>query len=127
MTVLLTPSYEEPVDTTEDLIKRNITPYGSESMRQFLAASNDTNLKELSKKFFIVKGYHEDDFMAGVIEGKYDGKEYGLYGEYADIGHYPNTMERLFNKWYRSTETISGTFPYSVHLSNKKWPLKKVL
>ena len=127
LTVLLTPSYEKPVETAEDLVKRNITLYGDESLKQFLAASENENLKQLSRNFLIVKGMLEKDFMAGVIEGKYDGKEYGFYGEYADIGRYPNTMERLFNKWYRSTETIPTTSPYSVHLSNKKWPLKKVL
>ena len=35
--------------------------------------------------------------------------------------------EEEFKDWYRSTETIPGMNPYAVHLSNKKWPLKKVL
>ena len=53
-------------------------------------------------------------------------------GMYADMGDVPwifnwDNPEEELKDWYRSTETIGGTNPYSVHLSNKKWPLKKVL
>ena len=46
---------------------------------------------------------------------------------YADMGTVPDADEEDYEDWYRSTEAIPGDYPYSVHLSNKKWPLKKVL
>ena len=38
-----------------------------------------------------------------------------------------HVQEEDYKVWYRSTEAIAGMNPYGVHLSNKKWPLKKVL
>ena len=35
--------------------------------------------------------------------------------------------EEDYKDWYRSTETVAGLNIYGVDLSNKKWPLKKVL
>ena len=61
LTVLLRPRYEEPVDTVEDLIKRNITPFMvpySENFKQMFAASSDKNYQELSRRLIIV--YDED-------------------------------------------------------------------
>ena len=31
-----------------------------------------------------------------------------------------------YKNWYRSSETVSGTFKFGIHLINKKWPLKEV-
>ena len=122
LTVLLTPSYEEPVETVKDLIKRDITPVlfpVEEIWRQFFADSPDPNIQEISRRLIIAKDYNE-------------------YAEYAkkaiSTGMYAQTASRPwpvwpkdYKDWYRSSETISGTFKYAVHLTNKKWPLKKVL
>ena len=119
--VLLTPSYEEPVETAKDLIKRNIIPfympYG-EMMRQFFEASSDPTYKEISRRLVIPKDW--DDFSDMV-------RKVTSTGMYANIGAFPPVPEEEYNDWYMSTETIAGTNPYGVHLSNKKWPLKKVL
>ena len=122
LTVLLRPSYEEPVETTQDVIERNITPFyapGSQIMKQIFAASPDPIYHEISKRLVIAKDWDEfDDMMGKVIST-------GVYA-------FPHTLpwrvpEEEFKDWYRSTETIPGMNPYAVHLSNKKWPLKKVL
>ena len=126
MTVLLRPSYEEPVETAADIMKRDITPFlypGSEIYIQFFAASPDPNFQEISKRFYISKDWDEYyDLVRKVLST-------GLYAEM-------RTLQVLFTKsikdheeeykrWYRSTETISGLYKYAVHLSNKKWPLKR--
>ena len=62
LTVLLRPSYEEPVETAADLIKRNITPFlrpGNEIFRQFFAASPDPDLQEISRRLAIAKDWNE--------------------------------------------------------------------
>ena len=123
LTVLLTPSYEEPVETAADLIKRDITPFiwpGSEMYKQLFAASPDPIYQEISRRLIIAKDYDEyEDMVRQVIST----------GLFAEIGSEPwcfNSTDE-YKDWYRSSETIAGDYPYQIHLTNKKWPLKKVL
>ena len=120
LTVLLRPRYEEPVETAADIINRDITPFYSpfgQIMREFLAASPDPNYQEISRRMVISNNWTE---------------YYGMFdkvittGLFAQIATVPTVPEEEHKKWYRSTETIVGFFPYGVHLTNKKWPLKKV-
>ena len=122
LTVLLRPSYEEPVETAADLINRDITPFylpGGEIIRQFFAASSDPNYQEISKRLVIAKDVKEFyDFVRKV----------NSTGLFAQIGVGPTKINstKEFKYWYRSSDTIGGTNNYGVHLANKKWPLKKV-
>ena len=85
---------------------------------QLFAASPDPIYQEISRRFVIAKDWNEyDDMVSKVIST----------GMYADMGTVPDADEEDYEDWYRSTEAIPGDYPYSVHLSNKKWPLKKVL
>ena len=128
LTVLLRPSYESPVDTAADLIERDIIPFfqpGTEIWISFFANSPDPNHQEISQRLVIAKDYNEYfDAMRKVI----------TTGLYARIGTVPwcgvydfYECTQQYNLWYRSSNPISMFNPYSVHLSNKKWPLKKVL
>ena len=121
LTVLLKPSYEKPVESAADLINRGITPfYYGEIWRQFFAASPDPNYQEISRRIVIAKTYDEYEDMVHKTQST---------GLFATFGVVPSTwyvpLEEHKN-WYRSSEKISGQFPYNIHLSNKKWPLKKV-
>ena len=120
LTVLLTPSYEEPVETAKDLINRDITPTlqpGEEIWVQFFAASPDPIYQEISRRFVIAKDWDDYDDMALKVISS---------GLFADIGTVPWAYEEEWKDWYRSSETIPGDYPYGLHLSNEKWPLKKV-
>ena len=115
------------MDTAADIIKRDITPFlwpGAEIYISFFANSPDPNYQEISKRFVIAKDWDEyEDMVRKVIST----------GLYTDIGSepwcfdYKKCTEEYYKNWYRSSERISGNYPYLVHLSNKKWPLKKVL
>ena len=124
LTVLLTPSYEEPVETAADLIKRDITPFmtsGSEMYKQLFAASSDPIYQEISRRLVIAKDYDEYEEMVRKVIST---------GLFADIRSTPwcfNDCTEEFKDWYRSSETVAGDNPYQIHLTNKKWPLKKVL
>ena len=122
LTVLLRPRYEEPVETAADLIKRNITPFympGGYYYIQFFAASSDPDYQEISQRLVIAKDW--DDYYDMV-------QKVTSTGLFADIGTTPtNTYEEEYKDWYRSSEAIAGDNPYSGHMANKKWPLKKVL
>ena len=123
LTVLLRPSYEEPVETAADLIKRDITAFlipGNEITRQVFAASSDPNYQEISRRLVIAKDWDEYEDMVHKVTST---------GLFSDIRKLPNTWyvsEEEFKDWYRSSETIAGDNPYGLHLANKKWPLKKV-
>jgi len=127
LTVLLRPRYEEPVESAADLIKRDITPFvwpGGEIFKQLFQASPDSNYQELSKILVIPKD--SDEF--GNLLWDMGWKEYGdLVNKVTDTGLFAQIGTIPFVGWYRSTEKIAGTNPFGVHLSNKKWPMKKVL
>ena len=123
LTVLLKPTYEEPVETAEDLLKRNITPFlfpGSDIYRQLFAASPDPNYQEISRRLVIAKDYEDYEDMVRSVT---------LTGMFAEISTTPwwFNSTREYEDWYRSSETIDGDNPFSGHLANKKWPLRKVL
>ena len=118
LTVLLKPSYEKPIDTAADIIKRDITPFlfpGAEIYTQLFAASPDPDYQEISQRLVIAKDWDEYYDLVGKVTST---------GMFAEIGIVPESDEN-YNDWHRSTERISGDFPYGLHLSNKKWPLQK--
>ena len=121
LTVLLRPRYEDPVDTIADLNERNITLIlvpESEGWIKWFAASPDQNFQEISQTIVIAKDWDEyADLISKVIST----------GMYADMGTVPWAYEEDFDDWYRSSERVPGLLPYGFHLSNKKWPLKKVM
>ena len=123
LTVLLRPSYEESVETAADLIKRDITPFfgpGGEFYKQLFAASPDPVYQELSRRLIVAKDWREyNDMVRKVVST-------GLFADIGTLPWYFNSTEE-YKDWYRSSETISGDYPYAGHLENKKWPLKKVL
>ena len=120
------PSYEEPVETAKDLIKRDIIPFlqpGQDIWRQFFADSPDPNYQKISGRFVIAKDWDDyEDMVRKTLST-------GMYANIATTPWIFNTLnpEEEYKDWYRSTETIAGDYPYEIHLTNKKWPLKKVL
>ncbi len=122
LTVLLRPRYEDPVDTLADLNERNITlildPWGEEGWIQWFEDSPYPEFREISQRIVVAKDWDEyDDLLSKVIST----------GKYANMGTVPWAYEEDWDKWYRSSERVPGLQPYGFHLSNKKWPLKKVL
>ena len=112
------------METAKDLVKRNIIPFlppGAGIWKHFFAASNDSNYQEISQRLIIAKDHDEFGDMASKVIST------GMYAQIDTFPYVLNPSEEAYKEWCRSTEIISGTFPYNTHLSNKKWPLKKVL
>ena len=111
------------METIADLIKRDIIPFydpGGEIMRQMFAASTDPNYQEISKRLVIAKDWDDFDDMLLKVTST---------GKFANIRSEPDPYvvpEEEYKNWYRSSEIIRGINLYTGHLSNKKWPLKKV-
>ena len=122
LSVLLRPTYETPVETAEDLVKRDIIPFmsdGFEAYIELFAASTDPNYQELSRRLIIAKDWDEYEDLVRKVNST---------GLYADVGSLPLwfNSSNEFDYWYKSSETIAGDNPFTLHLKNKKWPLKKV-
>ena len=124
LTVLLRPRYEEPVETTADLIKRDITPVFvpmGKIIVQIFAGSPDENDKEISRRIVVAKNMDEYEELVRKVTST--GK-FAILGDVPD----PSVPAEEYNNWYRSTDAVVGLYPpYNFHLTNKKWPLKKVL
>ena len=123
LTVLLRPSYEEPVETAADLIKRNITLFlrpGNELFRQFFEASSDPVYQEISRSLVMAKDWDDYDDMVSKVTST------GLFARIGTLPWYINSTDE-FKDWYRSSEKVAGDNPYTGSLVNKKWPLKKVM
>ena len=109
------------METAADMIKRDITPFvwpGGALYKQIFAAYSDPDYQEMSRRLVVpIKNDDYFDMMHKVTST----------GLFAKIGTYPSTPIPVedYKNWYRSSETITSFF--GVHLTNKKWPLKKVL
>ena len=131
LSVLLRPSYERPVETAADLIGRDITPFdypGGGFFIDFFADSPDPNFQEISRRLYIAKDWEEFYAMVGKVTST---GTFSMFGTLPPV-NYENIkthrdLDRVYEKWYRSTETIAGSYPYQIHLLNKKWPLKNVI
>ena len=123
LSVLLRPTYETPVETAEDLVKRDIIPFmsdGFEIYKQLFAASTDPNYQELSRRLIIAKDWDEYEDLVRKVNST------GLYADIQNLPLYFNSTNE-WNYWYKSSEEVlAGDLPYQLHLKNKKWPLKKV-
>ena len=81
--------------------------------------STDPNYQELGRRLIIAKDLEEYEDLVRKVNST------GLYADIQNLPYWFNSSDE-FDYWYKSTETIAGDFPYTLHIKNKKWPLKKV-
>ena len=131
LSVLLRPNYEKPVETAADIVNRDITPfYASAYFKTFFAASPDPVYQELGEKLVTATTW-EDHYMRmvkTVTEGSLAllGKMPYIEDKYLSEISEDENQRSWMKRWYRSTEHMPGMNPYGVHLTSRKWPLKKV-
>ena len=119
LSVLLKPNHEKPVETTADVVKRDLIPYyssGGKIWIQFFADSPDPDYQEISRKLYLPKDYAEMRELHHKLAST------GLYARiFSRPPRYLNP-----NDLYMGSETIQGRNNFPGSLLNKKWPLKKV-
>ena len=122
LSVLLRPSFEEPVENAADMIKRNITLIlwpTALSYSQFFRDSTDPNIQEVYRRLIIAKNWDVYEDL------RWEGMSTGVYADVGPLPGWPHEEED-FKNFYKSTNPIAGDNPYIFHIANKKWPLKKV-
>ena len=122
------PNFEEPLDTLNQLIEKNITiSYwpGAEGIKLWLTRSPIPEYNILGENAIVAKNWEEyenttaNDIFGAGTHAKMSFWVYGWELEYGEKYHPEG------KGWYRSKEKLS-TQPYFGYLTNKKWHLNKV-
>ena len=122
LTTILQPNFEEPLDTAKQLVKKKITligTHGTEIWKQLLLDSSIPEYNILGETYLIADDY---DHFWNITEHDLIGA-----GKHAMMSAYLSPWELSLGKWSRSKEKVSGHYPYSGYLTNKKWHLNEVL
>ena len=115
------PNFEEYLDTTKQLVEKNITVYvgaGGQIWKQFLLESSISEYNILGETMLIPDNWDQYDNTS-----KYDVIGAGTHAMMAGF-LYP--YELALGRWHRSKEKVSGNNPYIGYLTNKKWHLNEV-
>ena len=132
LTVLLRPRHEEPVNSARDLIERDIIPYTYPGWEAVLKLFNDSSLFDPAYQE-LIKGrlqIPDQDKFHEIVDNISE-----LDARFAWLGHGDYVLRNWLKyikkdttkKFWMSEESVKlGDYPYAVHLSNKKWQLKKV-
>ena len=118
---MLRPNFEEPLDTTKQLMEKNITLYvlpGGEMWKQFLLESSIPEFNIVGETFIV-----PDDWNHFINITKHDVMGAGTHAMMA--GSMPPYYLAM-GKWHRSKDKLAGNNPYSGYLTNKKWYLNEV-
>ena len=131
LTVLLKPRLEEPVDSARDLIEKDIIPYCYPGWIPLRGLFNSSifgpDYQVLSGKLKVPltqEEFHETVDRISELDDRY---AWIGHGEYVFRNWLKYIKKDKTKKFWMSKEFIKlGDYPYAVHLSNKKWHLKKV-
>ena len=133
LTVLLKPLKEIPVDFTEDIIKRNITPWGyyGMAMSAYEHFKNTSQFgpeyQELLKKLKIPKTGAERNGVMGRVFNLSKSEAWIGYGSGEKWWLRRNNLDVSFKRFWISKESIRLTErPEAFYLTNKNWPLLEV-
>ena len=125
LTTILKPNFEDPLDTSKQLVQKNITifvPPGGQVWKQYLLDSSIPEYNLLGDKVIIADGWDQTINMSKydvIGEGTHATLATGLTPTFLDLG-------KGTRGWYRSEEKLSGAYPFSGFLTNKRWHLNKV-
>ena len=128
VTVILSPNFEDYLDTAKQLDEKNITIYfgpGSELNKQWLLESSLPEYNILGENAIIA-----DDWDHWIWITVHDVMGAGTH---AQMTYHVDWFELEFGEkyhpegrgWYRSKEKLFKN-PYSGYLTNKKWHLNEV-
>ena len=120
MTTVLRPNFEEPLNTAQQMVDNNITMFGYplDYHQDIFNESDDPALKKLAETYHIAETWDE----------WYNDYEYLIHtkGTHAIVYNYLTPDEHNMGKWWRSTESIPGLYPYGGWTTRINWYLNEV-
>ena len=119
---MLRPNFEEPLDTVEQLVSKNISIYyypglGKDS-KDFLLKSERPEYRILGENFVLVK-----DWNQWINITKYEVMKKGTF---AQLHYSMDSYAKSFGEWYKSKEMLEGRNYYAGFLTRKNWILNEV-
>ena len=114
------PNFEEPLDTSKQLVKQNITLYFQsdiEIWRQFLLESSIPEYNILGETVIIAD---DEDHFNNITEHDVMGA-----GTHAQLQGQLWPDELAMGRWHRSKEKLAGDHPYAGYLTDKQWHLNE--
>ena len=121
LTTILRPNFEEPLDTAEQLVEKNITIYmtpGTEIWKQFLLQSSIPEYRILGETFIVPDDWdHFNNIAKHDVIGA---------GTHANVAGYLEPYYLAMGRWHRSKDKLAANNPYVGYLTNKKWHMNEV-
>ena len=120
LTVLLKQNFDVPIDSSADLVNRNITPYvhpGGFVWKDVLKNSPIKANQELSSRLVIPEDWDAWEVLTQKALEK---------GTFAKLDNGLSKKEKLMGIWYQS-KTTPLTTRYSGYVTDKKWKLNEAI
>ena len=147
---MIEPSFEDPIDSAEDLVNNNITLFANSEFRVFESLKDHLLSLNISEWTIAAENMinatdcasypQRDEDQCSEIIGLFQYYiKYHLLGNgtHAFLTHYlrksdiyPDDLfgfsKKWKQKWWRSKETLPGASPYGGYYTNRKWVLNEV-
>ena len=119
---MLRPNFEDPLDTVDQLVSKNISIYYFPGMGQgykdLLLQSERPEYRILGENFVLTKDWNQwNNITMYEVMGK---------GTFASLHYTVGSYEKAFGKWYKSKEMLLGRNNYAGFLSKKNWKFNEV-
>ena len=125
LTEMMRPRFDDPVDTSKDMVEKNITLftifYQHQPLKKFLESLNIPEYTYLAK--YIESVENMDEY--------YDYVKYKVHGNGTHGFLLTNLLHRHLqvapmDKWWKSSERMPGITPYVGYNTGRNWILKEV-
>ena len=113
LTVILRANFDDPVDTAQDIVDRNLTLFmgpNSVMWKQWLATHDNPLYRKISETMFLTK---DQDSMT----------RHGIMRDNTHVlmGDQPSPHRKSLGLWWRSKERVEGYRGFAGFLTRKKW------
>ena len=114
--VILRANYDDPVDTVQDIIDRNLTLYMQPWMEMWLnwmAKHPNHQYRKVAETMIVSESWEQYDEL---LENRTmrDNTHVAMFG-------YVRPYEKPFGEWWKSKEVVEGDQGFGGYVTRKKW------
>ena len=130
LTEMFRPRFENPIDSVQDAVDRNITvfehQYNYHGLKADLMALNITEWTSLAERMVPLSYDEYDYYIEHYIHGNRTETSGGTHAFMQSHLFPPDLAIAPADKWWRSFDKLPGKNPYAGYLTDKKWILNEV-